>query len=126
MQSLKEVQGNAADGDEQRKARDFRDGRNEGCCGGGGAFVSIRRPEMEGDSRDFEAKSGGDHDESEIEQRRSAMGRCHVGAIDYARQTCGARKSVEIAEAEEQEGRGHATEEVVLDRKSTRLNSSHL
>jgi len=74
-------------------------------------FVGIRRPEMEGDDGDLEAEAGNHQDPRHVEQRAGA-GQGHP-VLDQG-QVGGAGKAVEIAEAEEQECRRHAAEEVIL------------
>ena len=71
-----------ADGDEQREAGDLGDGSDEGGGGGWCAFVGVGRPEMERHGGDFEAESGGDHDQSDGSNGEPPLLSGHVYAVD--------------------------------------------
>ena len=97
--------------EEDEEAGDLGAGRDERGAGRGRSLVDIRRPEVEWRGGDLEAEADRGGDDGDGEERVES------GAVNRggdAREAGGVGEAVEQAEAEEQEGRGHSAEEVVL------------
>src|ERR1035437_4121405 len=94
-------------GDKQGKACHLGDRSYERRGRSWGAFIGVRRPQMERHCRDLEAETGDDQYPCNIKER--ARPRCGNDTLNL-QQIRAAAQSIEITEAEEQECRRHTAE----------------